>query len=164
MQRTPFGEMACSIARTLDAVGEPWTPLIVRDVFVGIGRFDELHRDLGISRKVLAERLQALIEREILVRKAYSQRPPRYEYVLTPKGLEICEVIFAMIAWGDRWTAGEAGPPALLRHTVCGEVAHAVVTCSSCGERLAAADVRPEPGPGGRSARGTVLMASRLQQ
>lgn len=163
MQRTPFGEMACSIARTLDAVGEPWTPLIVRDVFVGISRFDDLHKDLGISRKVLADRLQSLVEHEILVRQPYSQRPPRYDYVLTPKGLDFCEVIFAMIAWGDRWMAGKPGPPALLRHTVCEKVSHAVVTCSSCGERLEAADVRPELGPGGRSTHGTVLMGSRLQ-
>jgi len=164
MQRTSFGEMACSIARTLDAAGEPWSPLIVRDVFVGITRFDDLQKDLGISRKVLADRLQTLVDQEILERMPYSARPPRYEYRLTRKGLEFCEVVFTMMAWGDRWNAGKAGPPALLRHVSCGEVSSAVVTCSCCGERLSASEVQAEPGPGGRTGPGTALMGLRLSR
>lgn len=164
MQRTPFGDMACSIARTLDVAGEPWSPLIVRDAFVGINRFDDLQKDLGISRKVLAERLQTLVDQEVLERVPYSAKPPRYEYRLTRKGLEFCEVIFSMMAWGDRWTAGEAGAPALLRHVSCGEVSSAVVTCSSCGERLSANEVQAEPGPAGRNGPGTELMGSRLSR
>lgn len=162
MQRTPFAEMACSIARTLDAAGEPWSPLIVRDVFVGITRFEDLRKDLGISRKVLTDRLQALVDQTILERRPYSEHPPRHEYALTPKGLEFCEIIFAMVAWGDRWTAGAAGPPALLRHTTCGNLTHAVVSCSCCGERLTPDEVVAEAGPGGLRGFGTEVMAQRL--
>jgi DNA-binding HxlR family transcriptional regulator len=162
MQRTAFGAMTCSIARTLNAAGEPWSPLIVRDVFVGINRFDQLQRDLGISRKVLTERLQHLVAEQILERVPYSQQATRHEYRLTTKGLEFCEVVFAMMAWGDRWTAGSAGPPAVLRHETCGELTQASVTCAQCGQPLHAVDVHAEPGPGGSDRPGTALMGKRL--
>ena len=148
MQRTRFGDMACSIARTLDIAGEPWSPLILRNVFVGIIRFDDLQRDLGISRKVLAERLRHLVEEGVLERRAYSERPPRHDYVLTEKGWELCDILLAITAWGDRWTAGEAGPPALLRHRTCGQLTHAELRCAQCGEPLHAHDVDVEEGPG----------------
>lgn len=140
--------MACSIARTLHIAGEPWSPLILRDVYVGITRFDELQRDLGISRKVLAERLEWLVEQGVLEQRAYSERPPRHDYVLTEKGWELCDVLLAITAWGDRWTAGDAGPPVLLRHRTCGELTHAELRCARCGEPLHADDVDVEAGPG----------------
>jgi DNA-binding HxlR family transcriptional regulator len=148
MQRTRFGDMECSIARTLDLVGEPWSPLIVRDVWVGITRFDQIQRSLGVSSKVLAERLKGLVANGILEQRAYSQRPLRHEYVLTDKGAELCPILMAMTAWGDRWTAGEAGPPVYLRHRACGQVTHAEVRCACCGEPLDEAGVDVEPGPG----------------
>jgi DNA-binding HxlR family transcriptional regulator len=148
VQRTRFGEMACSIARTLEIAGEPWSPLIIRDVWVGITRFDDLQRSLGISRKVLTERLKWLIAHGVLEQRSYSDRPPRHDYVLTQKGLELCDVLLAITAWGDRWTAGEAGPPVLLRHRTCGELTHAEVRCARCGEPLHARDVYVEVGPG----------------
>lgn len=148
VQRTQFGDMTCSIARTLDIAGEPWSPLILRDVFIGISRFDDLQRDLGISRKVLAERLKHLVKEGVLERSAYSERPPRHDYVLTEKGWELCDVLLAITAWGDRWTAGEAGPPALLRHRTCGQLTHAELHCAQCGEPLHAHDVDVEQGPG----------------
>ena len=147
VQRTRFGDMACSIARTLDIAGEPWSPLILRDVFAGITRFDDLQRDLGISRKVLAERLEWLVKQGVLERRAYSERPPRHDYVLTEKGWELCDVLLAITAWGDRWTAGQAGPPALLRHRTCGQLTHAELRCAQCGEPLHAHDVDVTPGP-----------------
>src|SRR5215204_73275 len=134
MQRTRFGDMACSIARTLDVVGEPWSPLILRDVYVGINRFDQLQSDLGISRKVLTQRLAWLVEQGILQRRRYSTRPPRHEYVLTSKGEELCDLLLVMVRWGDRWTAGEAGPPVLHRHRACGEIGHVDLRCPACGE------------------------------
>jgi DNA-binding HxlR family transcriptional regulator len=152
MQRTRFGDMACSIARTLDIAGEPWSPLIIRDVWVGTNRFDDIQRGLGISRKVLAERLAWLQAQGVLERRPYSERPPRDEYVLTEKGLELCEVLMAITAWGDRWTAGEAGPPVLLRHRTCGQLTHAEVRCAQCGEALHASDISFELGPGGEPA------------
>jgi DNA-binding HxlR family transcriptional regulator len=148
MQRTRFGDMACSIARTLDVAGEPWSPLIMRDVWVGITRFDDIQRDLGISRKVLAERLKWLVEQGLLERRAYSERPPRHDYVPTAKGLEFCDVLLAIAAWGDRWTAGDAGPPVLYRHRACGELTHVEPRCAHCGTALHAADVDVEAGPG----------------
>jgi DNA-binding HxlR family transcriptional regulator len=148
MQRTDFSEMTCSIARSLAVAGEPWSPLVLRDVWVGIKRFDDIQRDLGISRKVLAERLRHLVEEGMLERRPYSQRPVRHEYVLTPKGFEFVDVLMAMAAWGDRWTAGEAGPPALRRHRACGAVSQVEMHCSVCGEALSSADVEVEAGPG----------------
>lgn len=99
MQRTNFGDMVCSIARTLDVVGEPWSPLVIRDVWVGITRFDDIQRDLGISRKVLTERLQWLVTNGVLERRQYLERPPRYEYALTQKGYEFCTVLMTITAW-----------------------------------------------------------------
>lgn len=148
MQRTRFGDMACSIARTLDVIGEPWSPLILRDIYVGITRFDQLQRDLGISRKVLTERLKWLVDKGVLERREYSRRPPRHEYALTAKGLELCDLLLVMVRWGDRWTAGEAGPPALYRHHACGEISHVVPHCSACGRPMRAGDVDVIPGPG----------------
>ena len=148
MQRTRFSDMACSIARTFDIAGEPWSPLIIRDVWIGISRFDELQRDLGISRKVLSERLAWLVEQGVLERRPYSERPPRHEYALTRMGSEFVDVLMAMVAWGDRWTAGDAGPPALYRHRACGEITHVEPHCAACGEILHSTDVDVEPGPG----------------
>jgi DNA-binding HxlR family transcriptional regulator len=148
MQRTDYAQMPCSIARSLAVAGEPWTPLVIRDVYIGITRFDDLQRDLGISRKVLADRLKHLVEAGMLERRAYSERPPRHEYVLTQMGSEFVDVLMSMVAWGDRWTAGEAGPPALYRHHACGEIAHVEPRCSVCGEVMRSTDVDVEPGPG----------------
>src|SRR3978361_500093 len=100
MQRTNFGEMACSIARTLDVIGEPWSPLILRDVFVGITRFDQLQADLGISRQVLTERRSWLRCHYILARERFAERPMRFEYVLTAKGRDLCDLLLVMTAWG----------------------------------------------------------------
>jgi DNA-binding HxlR family transcriptional regulator len=152
MQRTRFGEMACSIARTLDIAGEPWSPLILRDVFVGIRRFDDIQRDLGISRKVLAARLKWLVEQGVLERRAYSEHPPRHDYGLTQKGFDLCGVLLAIAAWGDRWTAGDTGPPVLYRHRTCGQLTRADLRCVRCGDPLHASDVDVEPGPGAPSA------------
>jgi len=148
MQRTDFSQMTCSIARSLAVAGEPWSPLVLRDVWVGINRFDDIQRDLGISRKVLAERLKHLVEAGMLERLAYSERPARYEYALTEKGFGFVDVLMAMAAWGDRWTAGDAGPPVLRRHRTCGQIGQVELRCSVCGEPLHSTDVDVEPGPG----------------
>lgn len=148
MQRTTFGDLACSIARTLDVIGEPWSPLILRDVYVGINRFDQIQQDLQISRKVLAERLKWLVEAGILERQEYSSRPPRHEYVLTAKGMELCDLLLVMVHWGDQWTAGEAGPPVLYRHHACGQIGHVELHCSVCDQPMRASDIDVLVGPG----------------
>jgi DNA-binding HxlR family transcriptional regulator len=147
MQRTNFAEMACSIARTLDVIGEPWSPLILRDVYVGFTRFDQMQADLGISRKVLTERLHHLVERGVLERRPYDERP-RYEYVLTERGTELVDLLMVMVAWGDKWLAGPAGPPVLYRHHACGEISQADLRCARCGQPMHAGDVDVLPGPG----------------
>lgn len=103
---------------------------------------------MGVSRKVLAERLQRLVGEGVLARHAYSERPPRHEYALTEKGEELTEVLMAMTAWGDRWMLTEGGPPVLLRHRACGELTRAEVRCASCREPLHGPDVDVLPGPG----------------
>jgi DNA-binding HxlR family transcriptional regulator len=147
MQRTNFGAMACSIARTLDVIGEPWSPLILRDVFVGMRRFDELQADLGISRKVLTERLNHLVDHGVLERRPYDNRP-RHEYHLTDRGTELVDVLMVMVRWGDTWLAGEAGPPVLYRHHACGQTTSVDLRCAGCGEPMHAADVDVLAGPG----------------
>ncbi|BCJ28989.1 winged helix-turn-helix transcriptional regulator [Actinocatenispora sera] len=146
MQRTNFGAMVCSIARTLDVIGEPWSPLILRDVWVGMRRFDDLQADLGISRKVLTERLNHLVDHGVLERHPYDRRP-RYEYRLTRKGTELIDLLMVMVGWGDRWLAGEAGPPVLYRHHTCGEISGVDLRCNHCGEPMHATDVDILPGP-----------------
>ncbi len=148
MLRRDYTNQNCSIASTLERIGERWTILILRELFMGVHRFDEIQRDLGVARNVLTDRLNKLVEHGILARQQYEERPPRYEYRLTEKGRDFFPVLAAMIAWGDRWEAGEDGPPVLLRHERCGQFAHAVAVCSACGEKIDPSEVTPVPGPG----------------
>jgi DNA-binding HxlR family transcriptional regulator len=149
MQRTKYGDLgACSIARTLDVIGEPWSPLILRDVYVGISRFDQIQADLGISRKVLTERLKWLVQSGVLERHRYQDRPPRDEYRLTDKGTELVDLLMVMVAWGDRWADEGAGPPVLYRHRACGEISHVELRCAHCGTTMRAGDVDLLDGPG----------------
>lgn len=148
MQRTSFGEMSCSIARTLDVIGEPWSALILRDVWVGIDRFDQIQADLGVSRKVLAERLKWLVESGVLERSQYQSQPPRFAYVLTAKGTELVDLLMVMVAWGDRWADDGAGPPVLYRHRTCGQISHVELRCAHCTESMRADDIELLPGPG----------------
>jgi DNA-binding HxlR family transcriptional regulator len=103
----------CSIARALEIVGERWTLLIVRDVFLGLRRFDELQASLGIARNVLTDRLNRLVAEDIVERVPYSERPPRYEYRLTAKGVELNVALTALRQWGDKYRSDK--PPRLLR-------------------------------------------------
>jgi DNA-binding HxlR family transcriptional regulator len=148
VQRTDFSRMECSIARSMAVAGESWSPLLLRDIYMGTTRFDDLRAGVGISRKVLAERLRHLVDAGMLERRAYSERPVRHEYVLTQMGSEFIDVLMAMVAWGDRWTAGDAGPPVLYRHHACGQITHVEPHCAVCGEVMHATDIDVEPGPG----------------
>ena len=143
--RTSFETIDCSIARTMALLGEPWTALILRDLFIGITRFDALHVHLGVSRKILTVRLNRLANDEIVVKRAYAQRPQRYDYLLTGKGWQLCDILLAITAWGDQWTTSAAGPPALLRHRRCDHLTTAEVRCSHCRELLHAADTEVIP-------------------
>ena len=162
MQRTSFAQMRCSLARSLDLIGDWWSPLIVRDLFLGIGRFDELVEDLGISRNLLTGRLRALVASGIVDRLAYQRSPVRYEYCLTEAGRDLVPVLLSLMAWGDRWAAPKQGRPILFRHSLCGHEFSARVTCSECGEPLQAHELVAFPGPGGAATRGTRVVARKL--
>jgi DNA-binding HxlR family transcriptional regulator len=142
MAKTRFADMECSVARTLDVVGERWSLLILRDAFYGVRRFDDFQRNLGIARNVLTDRLTKLVGQGVLERQPYQDRPPRYEYRLTEKGRDLLPVVLAMMRWGDRWTAGESGPPVTLTHTGCGASTEPHVVCSVCGEELRLGSIR----------------------
>jgi DNA-binding HxlR family transcriptional regulator len=162
MKKTSFAEFSCSVARTMEVVGERWAMLIMKDVFLGLTRFDDLQRDLGIARNVLAERLESLVADGLLERRVYRQRPVRHEYVLTEKGQDLESVLFAMVAWGDRWQSKTTGPPLKLRHETCANDTVAKVVCACCGLPLRAEDITAHGGPGGRIGPGTQVTGELL--
>jgi DNA-binding HxlR family transcriptional regulator len=143
-----YSGQVCSIARTLELVGERWTMLILRDVFLGLRRFEDIRDDLGIARNVLSARLERLVAEGILDRVPYQERPPRHEYRLTDKGTDLWPVLFELLAWGDRHAPEAAGPPVVLRHRGCGGAIGADRTCGACGLRVDAKRVAAELGPG----------------
>ncbi|MFV0524927.1 MAG: winged helix-turn-helix transcriptional regulator [Acidimicrobiales bacterium] len=157
---TDFGTMRCSIARSFAVMGDPWKALVVRDLHVGLTRFDQLVADLGVSRKVLTQRLQELVDDGLVERRAYQQRPLRHDYLLTEQGRDLVPIILAVLAWGDRWLAGDAGPPAITYHH--GHPIEVAVVCAHCGEPVQAEGVSAGPGPGGGPGPGTRLIGQRL--
>lgn len=144
-----YSDQNCSIARTLELVGERWTLMVLRDVFLGIRRFDAMQRDLGVARNILSARLERLVGESILAKIPYSERPTRYEYRLTEKGLDLWPIVVELLRWGDRHAAPD-GPPIVLRHRDCGGELGERRICTGCGEPLGPRDVRAEPGPGAR--------------
>ncbi|MBT4519847.1 MAG: helix-turn-helix transcriptional regulator [Halieaceae bacterium] len=147
MRWDQIDQQRCSIARSLSVVGERWTLLILRDAFLGTRRFDKFQQNLGITRHRLSERLSKLVKHSVLVKVQYNNRPPRYEYRLTRKGLALYPVLMSLVAWGDEWMNDGMGPPLELVHLNCGEKIHAVASCSTCGEPLRPEEVRPQLGP-----------------
>jgi DNA-binding HxlR family transcriptional regulator len=143
-----YADQNCSVARTLEVLGDRWTMLVIRDAFVGVRRFDDFQRDLGIARNVLADRLQRLVDEGVLERHRYQERPERFEYRLTPKGIDFWRSLVSLMKWGDRYYAPPAGPPQVVRHRDCGGEVTDRFTCERCGAQLEATDVRLEPGPG----------------
>lgn len=129
----------CSIARTLDVVGEKWALLAVREVFLGDRRFDEMVRRTGAPRDTLAARLRSLVAAGILERRRYCEHPERFEYVLTPAGKDLYPVVMALLRWGDDHLAGEDGPPLLLSHGDHRFVPE--LACAGCGEAVHPPDV-----------------------
>ena len=141
-------DQVCSIARTLEVLGERWTILVIRDVFNGKRRFDQIQENLGVARNVLSNRLARLVEEGILEKRAYQERPARYEYFLTRQGLDLWPVMIGLLHWGDRYLAEPDGPPMLIRHKACGGAVDDRGYCERCGGRLTARDAFTEYGPG----------------
>ena len=139
---------ACSVARSVSVIGDRWSLLILRDCFLRVRRFEEFQARLGITRHVLADRLKKLVDCGVLKRIAYQQRPRRYEYRLTEKGLDLNDLLLALVAWGDRHMAGARGRPKLYRHDACGELFDPVMCCSHCGGAVTARNIRILDGPG----------------
>ena len=148
MLRHDYPDQLCSVAGALEVIGERWTLLIVRDVMYGKRRFGQIQRSLGVARNVLSARLQRLVDEGILERRAYQENPPRHEYFLTEKGLDLWPALIALLAWGDRHSAGPEGPPVLIEHKECGGPVSDRGICERCGEVLHARDARAVPGPG----------------
>ena len=141
-------EQDCSIARTLEVIGDRWTLLILRDAFRGVRRFDELQRDLGIARNVLTDRLTKLVDHGVLERRLYQRRPDRYEYRLTPRGIGLSPALVALMRWGDQHLCADNGAPLVLVHEPCGEPLDQRFICWACDETITPTAIRSVPGPG----------------
>jgi DNA-binding HxlR family transcriptional regulator len=139
---------SCSVARTVEVVGERWTMLILREAFLGVRRFDAMRRDLGIARTILSDRLGKLVEHGILERRRYQERPERFEYRLTARGRDLYPIVVTLMRWGDEHLAPGGEAPVELVHVPCGHRTRPVLVCDACGRPISARDVRPEPGPG----------------
>ncbi len=135
----------CSVAHALEVLGERWTILVLREAFYGVRRFDELQRAVGCARNVLACRLATLVEHGVLARHSYRDQGQRerFEYRLTPMGLEAFPVIVALLQWGDRWLAAPGGPPVEVVHRECGARVHAELRCGEGHGALTARDTQP---------------------
>ena len=148
-----YDNQVCSIARALEAIGDRWTMLVIRDAFMGVRRFEDFQSDLGVARNVLSDRLTRLVEDRILERRSYQEHPTRHEYLLTARGSALWPVLVSLMKWGDRFAPADGGPPARMRHRGCGGEVTERLDCDRCGEPLEPetmvverrADLRPAP-------------------
>jgi DNA-binding HxlR family transcriptional regulator len=139
VRRTRFDDWPCPIARTTDLIGDWWTPLVMREAFFGRRRFDDFQTALGLSRPVLAQRLNRLVDEGMLERARYEDRPPRYEYRLTQKGREFWDVLAAMWRWGSDWLFDPEGgdpPTVALTDRETGAEVRPLVIDEVTGERI----------------------------
>lgn len=142
MRRTRFDDWPCPIARATDLIGDWWTPLVLRDLFFGLRRFDEIQKELGIPRAVLAQRLDRLVEEGMVTKVAYEEHPPRYEYRLTDKGRDFWGVLAAMWRWASDHQWGDEGPSIVLKDRETGRVVRPLVVDEATGEPLDVRTVR----------------------
>src|SRR5690606_12333537 len=162
MRRTRFHDWPCSVARTVDLLGDWWTPLVLREAFYGARRFDDF-LELGIGRNILTERLSRLVEEGVFEKVPYQERPTRFEYRLTDKGRALFGVLAAMIRWGDDWLAGEEGPPIELVDRRSGEVVRPSGVGRRTPEPLDPRTLAVRPGPGFPSRRHAHELEAKLE-
>lgn len=143
-----YDNQVCSIARALEVLGERWTLLVLRDAFRRVRRFEDFQRNLGVARNVLTDRLHRLVEEGILERVPYQERPARFEYRLTEKGLALWPIMITMLQWGDRFYPQAEGPPVVVHHRDCGGEIDGHLRCAKCRADLGPRDAQAEPGPG----------------
>ena len=148
MKRKSFRNWPCSIARSVDLMGDWWMLLIMREAFFGTTRFAEFQKALSIGRNILTERLNRLVNEGMFDRREYSTHPPRHEYLLTQQGRDFFPVVMAFAKWGDRWLDKGDGPPLVYRHQSCGGATSGILVCTDCGEPLDSLNVGVKPGPG----------------
>jgi DNA-binding HxlR family transcriptional regulator len=142
-----FPRDSCAVGAALEDLGDRWTMLVLREAFFGVRRFEQLRKNTGAAKNILADRLSRLVDAGILYRQRYSERPPRDEYRLTEKGVDLWPVMIALSQWGGKWGDLELGPAIALRHRGCGAVMEPRMACPECGEPLDARGVHVEPGP-----------------
>ncbi|MFT6635793.1 winged helix-turn-helix transcriptional regulator [Alcanivorax sp.] len=147
MRWQDIDQQPCSLARSLAIIGDNWTLLVLRDCFLGVRRFDDFQQRLGVTRHVLSDRLRKLADGGVLEKVAYQERPLRHEYRLTPMGRDLYPVIAHLAQWGDKYLAGDAGPPLVRVHRQCGEPLEAKLQCGHCGDSVEAQDIRLEENP-----------------
>ena len=153
MHPRDFATDNCSIARTLDVVGERWTFLVLREVFRGVRRFDDIRAVTGAPRQVLSDRLATLVGQGVLRRQPYREpgRRARDEYRLTDKGLDLYPVLLALLAWGDRHVPAAEGPALRAEHRDCGAALALHIQCAAGHDVTSLREVAPSPGPGARA-------------
>ncbi len=120
---------------------------VLREAFLGVRRFEDFRRNIGVARNILSDRLNTLVSAGILRREPYCERPPRYEYRLTRKGIDLYGILIELMKWGSRWEPSPDGPGIVLRHRACGAVIDPVLACPECGEPVHARDMEALPGP-----------------
>ena len=144
MRIARIGDRVCSMARAVAVVGDSWTLLVLRELFLRARRFDEFESCTGMAPYLLSRRLAKLVRHGIVRRARYQAHPPRFEYRLTDKGLDLYAFVVSLSRWGDRWENGRRGPGATLTHKRCGHAMEPTLVCSGCGDPLHARDVRVE--------------------
>ncbi len=148
MKLADIGNQPCSIARTLSVIGDTWSMMIIRNAFLGIRRFDDFQKNLGVTRHILTDRLNTLVHEQILYKAPYTETQKRFEYRLTQKGLDLYPIIMGLVQWGDTYMDQGLGAPLEFVHQNCGHKFHPVMVCSECGEPLSAKEVNVQIGQG----------------
>ena len=149
MRSKSFEGMACSIAGVLDAVGDRWAILILRDLSLGLSKYEELRKSTGVTHATLSDRLKHLEDNQLIEQRQYQSRPDRYEYFLTRKGGDMILVLQALAQVGDKWAiAGDAGPPLKFINGNSGRPVKLALVDIKSGEMVRLRDVRPQAGPG----------------
>ncbi len=143
MREHEIGELSCSLAHGISVIGDAWTLLLLRELFLGSRRFEQFQAQTGMAPRLLSERIKRLLEAQIIVRHPYQQRPQRFEYRLSDKGLELYPVIVALSRWGSRWAdKPQQAESVQLQHIPCGQACEPVLVCSACHAPLHAREVR----------------------
>jgi DNA-binding HxlR family transcriptional regulator len=148
MRRMSADDQNCSIARTLAVIGDRWTVLVVRELALGRRRFGDIRANVGLSTNILSDRLTTLLEHGLIAKTRVPARGQVHDYALTGKGRDLLPVLVALSAWGDRYAAGELGPPRLWWHTTCEHATEPTLTCSHCHAPIEPDSLRTLPGPG----------------